>query len=416
MKLAKIAKGLLFLSAALLLIGVVAWIGLMVWPVDEYTPEARNLVDESAYNLEEKVGWYSWDDGSHRMITWGAENGLILNRFDDIAQSDLKAVSSDTLMWIRKPEDIAVIVDRDSKGKLTGLSWVEANELHHAERLEHYQYDQQQVRFNNGDVQLNGLLMTPVGDGPYPAVVFVNGSGVSHHEVFWYLYQADFLAKQGLVVLLPDKRGCGKSVGQWHTAGMNDFAGDAVAALNLVRNLPGVDSNRVGLLGLSQGGMIAPLAAGLSPDVDYVIDVSGCATSFDFQIKHEIANDMRADGWPNFLVALAVPAFTRRAEKSRPIWWEKNGEFDPMDYWRNLSIPGLIVFGGEDEDQNVPVKRSLSRIDSALTANSDLSIDVKVFEGSGHAMGDPDTGWIRQEYLDFLARWIKTLPGARSND
>ena len=80
-------------------------------------------------------------------------------------------------------------------------------------------------------------------------------------------------------------------------------------------------------------------------------------------------------------------------------------DFDPVPLWAELARPALVVYGAEDEQDNVPVAASARRLE-ALRAG----LDVRVYAGSGHAIGDPATGWIRRDFLDELARWIGAVP------
>jgi pimeloyl-ACP methyl ester carboxylesterase len=87
----------------------------------------------------------------------------------------------------------------------------------------------------------------------------------------------------------------------------------------------------------------------------------------------------------------------------RELWWEKNGDFDPMEYWRVLQIPSLMIFG--KEDQNVDVARSLLRLREAGLLDR-KSFKTKVFPGLSHALISPETGWLEREYLASLARFV----------
>ena len=85
------------------------------------------------------------------------------------------------------------------------------------------------------------------------------------------------LAEAGFAVLLPDKRGSGRSEGDWRDTSFNALAADARAAVDVLKRQPGIDPDRIGLLGISQGGWIGPLAAHGHSDVAFVINVSGAA-------------------------------------------------------------------------------------------------------------------------------------------
>jgi pimeloyl-ACP methyl ester carboxylesterase len=125
-------------------------------------------------------------------------------------------------------------------------------------------------------VQLGATLTMPAGEGPFPAVVLISGSGpqdrnqtIFEHQPFWVL--ADYLTRQGIAVLRYDDRGVGQSTGPFQTATSKDFAIDAEAAFAYLQQQKGVDPKRVGLLGHSEGGMIAPMVAVANKSVSFTV-------------------------------------------------------------------------------------------------------------------------------------------------
>ena len=126
------------------------------------------------------------------------------------------------------------------------------------------------------DVTLAATLTLPHGDGPFPAVVLISGSGEQDRDETAYGHKpfavlADHLTRQGVAVLRYDDRGVGASTGRYPGATSADFASDARAAFAWVTSRPEIDANAVGLLGHSEGGMIASLAAMEAPDVAYLV-------------------------------------------------------------------------------------------------------------------------------------------------
>ncbi len=122
------------------------------------------------------------------------------------------------------------------------------------------------VTFQNGEVTLAGNLFVPVGEGPFPAVVIIHGSGKETARDL--VLHSWFFVQHGFVVLTYDKRGVGESSGSYQRvvpknseAVLGELAGDALAGVEFLKNHNKIDPNRIGLFGLSQGGWIAPLAA-----------------------------------------------------------------------------------------------------------------------------------------------------------
>ena len=138
-----------------------------------------------------------------------------------------------------------------------------------------YPYDEEQVTFENAAAKqpLAGTLTKPRGQGPFPAVLLITGSGLqdrdstlAEHKPFWIL--ADYLTRRGLAVLRVDDRGVGGSrtpmqvlLGSGKEPTLTDNADDALAGFAYLKTCKGIDPKRIGLLGHSEGGYIAPIVA-----------------------------------------------------------------------------------------------------------------------------------------------------------
>src|SRR5688500_17261672 len=132
-------------------------------------------------------------------------------------------------------------------------------------------------------VRLAGTLTVPQGAGPHPAVLLVSGSGpqdrdesLMGHKPFLVL--SDYLTRRGIAVLRLDDRGTSASTGTFAGATSDDFARDAEAAVRWLRARPEVADDRVGIVGHSEGGLIAPLVASRTRDVAFVVLLAGPGT------------------------------------------------------------------------------------------------------------------------------------------
>jgi dipeptidyl aminopeptidase/acylaminoacyl peptidase len=391
--------------AVVLLCGTLAWLAFV--PPAPDRPQPRHVPDQSAFELDEKVGWYRADDGTQRLVTWGADGGLTIADLAAVRNYYLTPVTADSFTWVehRKKEAYPVRFQRQPWDGIGGFTWTLPDGARHvATRLVPQPYAQREVRFRNGDVQLAGWLLEPLAGGRCPAVAFIHGSGVSDRDMLWYVSIADFLARRGVVVLLPDKRGCGKSGGEWRTSSFADYAGDAVAAVDFLQRIEGVDPRRVGLIGMSQGGFIAPLAAGRSDAVGFIISFSGSACSLRETMRHEISCDMRNRGLPGPIVSVLEPIFERRAMMELPEFYRINGRFDPIESWRRLSVPALVLNGALDT--NLPVAESTRRLEAVRRENAKAPVTIRVYADSGHGLAAPGTRAIRQDALATMADWI----------
>ncbi len=146
-----------------------------------------------------------------------------------------------------------------------------------------FEYEVREVEYDNPHaegVKLAGTLTIPSGEGPFPAVVMVSGSGAQDrdetifgHKPFWVI--ADDLAKRGVAVLRFDDRGVGGSTGNPATATTEDFATDALAGVEFLATQDKIDANHIGVMGHSEGGLIAPMVANQSEQVAFIILLAG---------------------------------------------------------------------------------------------------------------------------------------------
>lgn len=160
----------------------------------------------------------------------------------------------------------------------------EAENLRPQEPVAPFPYKSEEVAFRNEDagIDLAGTLTLPPDGSEFPAVILISGSGPQNRdeELFGhkpFLLLADQLTRTGIAVLRFDDRGIGKSGGRFDTATTFDFAGDARAAMDYLLKRKEIDKNKIGLLGHSEGGMVATLIAADDPRVAFVVSMAGMA-------------------------------------------------------------------------------------------------------------------------------------------
>lgn len=149
------------------------------------------------------------------------------------------------------------------------------------------------VEFRSEGTTLRGQLLLPPGRGPFPAVVLVHGSG--DDSAVQFLYSGDFLSANGVAALVFDKRGSGKSDGDF-TFDFRQLALDVVAAVDVLAAHHEIDADRIGLCGYSQGGWVAPLAASLDERIAYVSVSCGMIESPSDEATWETQNLLRSRG------------------------------------------------------------------------------------------------------------------------
>ncbi len=366
----------------------------------------RNLERNPGINA--KVGHYVAGVDQHYQVTWGAQTGLQINYFhehrDSLRQFRLTRIDDDQFDIDGDLNTTEVWFDLNPQDSSLQFTLKTQSTEITAKKNQAPFYRQEEVKYFNDSVRLAALLLTPVENHKSTAIVFIHGSGVSDRDNFWYMHQADYLARSGFVVLLPDKRGCGKSTGMWHTATFTDFAGDIVAALDYLSSHKKDVYNKIGIVGISQGGWISHIVNQEYGHLDFVVDVVSSSTTPNKQVLYEILNDIKTRGVPAFLAKPLSIVFAKRATGRRKIWWDQNGDFDPMPLMAKSDTPTLKIFG--EKDKNVPVYQSQQLLKGLLIKHPDLPIEIKIFEGSQHGLMDPDKRWIRYDFLNYLVSWI----------
>lgn len=164
-----------------------------------------------------------------------------------------------------------------------------------------FPYTSVEISYPSRGSQLAGTLTVPSGAGPFPSVMLISGIGpqdrdatLAAHKPFWVL--ADYLTRRGIAVLRVDDRGIGKSEGVAAGQTLDDIAGDVLSGLEFLKRQPAIDPARVGLIGHSEGGMVAPLAAVRSSDVKFLVTLAGLGVPGDEMLALQAENLARAAG------------------------------------------------------------------------------------------------------------------------
>jgi pimeloyl-ACP methyl ester carboxylesterase len=303
-----------------------------------------------------------------------------------------------------------------------------------------YPYKEEEVTVENkaAGITLAGTLTEPDSGGPSPAVVLITGSGPENRneEVFGhrpFLVLADYLTRQGIAVLRCDDRGVGKSTGDAKTANTADLATDAKAEFEYLKTRPDIDPKRIGLLGHSEGGIIAPIVANQTPDVAFVVLMAGTGLPGDSVLMLQSYLVAKAEGAADSTLAknaaterklldiaksasdTAAAAAERRlllkqAAQSVPSdslsasnqavdqqikalltpWFRYFLSYDPRPALTKLKQPVLALVGGKDVQ--VAPKENLAAIEAALKAGGNKDFEVKELPGLNHLFQTANTG------------------------
>ncbi|HBS48416.1 TPA: alpha/beta hydrolase [Candidatus Dependentiae bacterium] len=173
-----------------------------------------------------------------------------------------------------------------------------------------FPYSIEEVSYQNekAKVNLSGSLTMPNQTGHFPAVILVAGLGphdrdnnMMGHKRFLVL--ADYLTRNGIAVLRFDKRGVGKSTGDYAVATSRDFADDVIAGIKYLKTRKEIDPNKIGLIGHSEGGMIACMLAAESKDVAFLVSMAGVVQTDVDDLVMQTAKQLKADGASEELLA-----------------------------------------------------------------------------------------------------------------
>lgn len=306
-----------------------------------------------------------------------------------------------------------------------------------------FPYTAKDVEFINekAGIVLAGTLTVPNGAGPFPAAALVSGSGPQNrdeeilgHKPFLVL--ADYLTRRGIAVLRYDDRGVGLSKGDFQSATTFDFADDAEAALEFLARQPGIDAHRLGVIGHSEGAIIASMLGVRNPDVAFIVMLAGPGIRGDALLLMQNTALGRASGLSEAQIAqanelnrrlydialedgdaailqkkildvlenaidtaeeLTQEQKTAQKEKASLIaaqlvspWMRSFFAIDPSEYLKQMRIPVLALNGSKD--LQVPASENLAAIRAALESAGNRSATVVELDGLNHLFQHATTG------------------------
>jgi pimeloyl-ACP methyl ester carboxylesterase len=310
---------------------------------------------------------------------------------------------------------------------------------HPQEPKKPYPYNSEDVEYENKKVgiKIAGTLTYPKSGGPFAAIILLTGSGKQNRdeEVFGhrpFLVLSDYLTRQGFAVLRCDDRGIGGTTGEFKGSTTADFAEDALAGVEYLKTRPEINPHLIGLVGHSEGGMMAPIAASLSSDVAFIVLMAGVGIKFDdivlFQqetmwkkagmSEEDMAqqrswsrkvSDIVCSDADDSTVARKVRSLysgLSDEEKSRlhktpeslqgeikwatDPWHRYAAKYDAKAVLQKVKCPVLAVNG--EKDRQVSAKENLSLIENALKEGGNPHFKVAELKGLNHLFQTADTG------------------------
>jgi uncharacterized protein len=258
----------------------------------------------------------------------------------------------------------------------------------------------EELSFNSDGARLTGVLHVPPGRGRRPAVVLVHGSGRMTAEA-QLAGPASRLIGAGFAVYAYDKRGVGRSSGEYTNVGVSNsdrmfgvLGSDALAAVDALRLRSEIDPRRIGLVGVSQGGWIAPLAASRSTHIRFVVSVSGPAVS----VGEEIAYSRLAGADPGSIQGLSDAEIDERMKA-----FQGPHGYDPEPVLKMLTVPSLWVLG--KKDRSIPLERTVAVL-NRLKDVDQRPITLHVIPGVDHGLRNPTTGE-QPDFWPTVVEWMR---------
>lgn len=330
---------------------------------------------------------------------------------------------------------------------------------------EPFPYDVTDVSYENSEdsVTLAGTLTVPKGDGPFPVAIMISGSGPQDRDESLlghkpFLVIADHLTRSGIAVLRFDDRGVAGSTGDFSKATSADFAKDVGAGIDFLKTNPKIDSGKIGLVGHSEGGLIAPIVAAERDDVAFIVLMAGPGVDGARILESQSSAMLEASGESEamiqanrqiFAVALEVvrsgDQVTAEAiesacraelekiedEKIRETmetnlaalgpmlvspWMQYFIKYDPAVSLKKVECPVLALNG--EKDLQVLVDLNLDAIEKALTDGGNESFSIVRFPNMNHLFQETEGPGLPANYgsieetfspkaLNAISEWIQ---------
>ncbi|MXX76864.1 MAG: alpha/beta hydrolase [Holophagales bacterium] len=330
-----------------------------------------------------------------------------------------------------------------------------------------FPYDDEEVEYTNGNVKIAGTLTLPPGDGKVPAALLISGSGALNRDLELaghkpFLVLADHLTRLGTAVLRVDDRGVGGSTGSTWQSTSRDKANDVLAGVRFLRDHDRIDPERVGLIGISEGGLVAPLALNrVEPGtIAYAVLLAGPGVPGGDLLRQQLRRIAEANGAPAPMIeelatlqdrALEIigsgmppqeaeaalrevvieqlsaspetaqlsgealeTAVSAAVESNLSPWFRFFIRYDPRPALGGLAVPTLALFGGKDTQ--VDADQNQSAMEAALAASGNHDITIRRFADMNHLFQTAVTGspaeyarieeTMAPEVLELIGNWI----------
>ena len=311
-----------------------------------------------------------------------------------------------------------------------------------------FSYYEENVVFENAEahISLAGIFTRPEGNEKCPVVILISGSGrhdrngsIPTHKPFLVL--SDYLTRKGIAVLRFDDRGFGNSTGDYSKATTADFAQDVLSALSYLKSRTDINAKQIGLIGHSEGGIVAPLVSNQTPDISFIVTLAAtgilgsevsvmqsktlrsfpvpdeaafeqnvrkaieiASSDKEISLKREVLMAHNISYLTPILKSLGAPdehisAFIKKETEGVLKPWNKYFfNYNPSDEFEKLSIPVLSLNGSKDTQVNAFINQDAIR--NALIRGNNKNYKIVVLEDLNHLFQECVTGNI-DEYQEI---------------
>ena len=265
-------------------------------------------------------------------------------------------------------------------------------------------YIQEEISFRTEgvDYEFKGTLTYPKKEGKYPLMIMISGSGIQNrdeeimqHKPFAVI--ADYMANNGIAVFRYDDRGFGSKNAELFNATTFDYALDVESAINAVKNHPNIDANKIGLVGHSEGGLIAPIVASRNSDVDFLILLAGPGVNGMEVLVEQTKAILKANGYSKKEIEAQVEALKKRELPDlNNVWMKCFLNLEPSVYLEKVKQPILVLNG--TKDLQVLHYQNLPAIKKALKEGGNKSYKIHKLKGLNHLFQECKTGSPNEYY------------------
>ena len=331
-------------------------------------------------------------------------------------------------------------------------------------------FKEEEVKFSNGDITFAGTLTLPLKEGKHPAAILITGSGPQNRDenilgfkIFKII--AEHLSANGIAVLRYDDRGVAESTGKSvDESTSEEFAEDVSAAMEFLKRRSDINAEQIGLIGHSEGGIVAPLTASKRTDVAYIVSIAGTGVNGAEIILEQtklislangedsarvnkdydetkvalymIVNGASGEELKSLIKKSAEEQFDNlgETEKSKitnktewvkektdnaietltSTWMKYFLKHNPAETWKKVTCPVLALFGGLD--LQVSVLQNEGPVRQALTEAGNKDFEIKVFPKANHLFQEAKTGSTTEYdvlnkefiegFLDYILNWL----------